>query len=115
MTKPDYLGAAAWCEDAAGRFSAAAQYHRGVLNAKVRRVDLGDEEGERVALEHAAHATVALSCVRAMQAWSEGLVGVRHDDDGRWCAWVIGTNLPNIYAPDPLTAITMALTEAGDA
>ena len=89
MPNPDYLGAAAWCRD----------------------------EMTSVYPDTVEYATLALSCVRAMQALAEGRVVVEPPGllsptdwnvfDRKQCRW--------FTAPDPLTAITLALTEAGDA
>lgn len=108
----DFPGAAAWCEAQEIMQSASAD--------EVRTIAVGEyakpHEQEQVAQEYergAAHATLALSCVRAMQALAEGRVTLQAPtfSGGEWIAW----NGRMFTAPDPLTAITMALTEAGDA
>lgn len=84
----DYLGAAAWCRD----------------------------EMTSVYPDTVEYATLALSCVRAMQALAEGRVKVIGGGREPFFAWpVTGRLLDAHESPDPLTAITLALTEAGDA
>jgi hypothetical protein len=89
----DYLGAAAWCERE--------------IRARDGIVDIGVISDERAA-------TLALSCVRAMQALAEGRVELTQRISGTWHAERVDTGFIG-EGPDPLTAITLALTEAGDA
>lgn len=91
MPNPDYLGAAA------------------DLEWRIKHPTAG-------ALERTESMTLALSCVRAMQALAEGRVKVIGGGREPFFAWpVTGRLLDAHESPDPLTAITLALTEAGDA
>jgi hypothetical protein len=104
MPNPDYLGAAAWCETALRMAKHGVEACR---KASLRKPVREEAEAE------AAHATLALRCVRAMQALAEGRVRLAQQPDGLWDAWMAEGALCVQTAPDPLDAITMALTEAG--